>query len=174
MKVEIYNVAEVTSNTTEQKLDFSLFTKEQAGVYGVICPHRDVIDQEKILEYPLPDRVKDLVKLIQVNPIYHKYEVWHSDAYEIKDPILVGRVCDPKNPTYSWNDKYYLISRWGEELQPFNELKNKAIAFIKEHSIAEALKLKAMVNAFLENPDLFCKVAIEKGNSNIGVPTFSI
>ena len=171
-KVEIYNVAEITSSTTEQRLEFMLFSKEQSGVYGVVCPNRESIEAEKILDYPLPDRVKDIVKLAEVDHRFYKYEVWHADQYEIKDPILLGRVKDPGNPTYTWNDKFYLIARWGEELKPFQELKVKAIAFMKEHSIASALKLKAMVNAYLENPELFCKVAIEKGISQIGVPNF--
>ena len=175
MQVEIYNVAEVTSNTTEQKVDFQLFTKEQAGVYGVICPHRENITIDKIGEYPLPDRVKEIVNLIQVEtpPRFYTYEIWHADQFEIKDPILLGRIKDPTtNPTYTWYDKFYLIARWGDELKPFKELKEKAIGFMKEHSIASALKLKAMVNTYLENPELFCKVAIEKGISQIGVPTF--
>jgi hypothetical protein len=172
MKVEIYNTAEVTNSATEQKLEFALFTKEQSGVYGVVCPHKETVSPEKIVDYPLPDRVKDIVKMVELDKRFYMYEVWHSDAYEIKDPILVGRIKDPTNPTYNWYDKFYLIARWGEELQPFADLKKKAIEFMKEHSIASALKLKAMVNAYLENPDLFCKVAVEKGISQIGVPSF--
>ena len=172
MQVEIYNIAEVTPNTTEQKLEFQLFTKEQAGVYGAICPHKESIEPEKIIEYPFPDRVKEIVNLIQIDQRFYKYEIWHADQYEIKDPILLGRVADPKNPSYNWYDKFYLIARWGDELQPFTDLKKKAIAFMKDHSIASALKLKAMVSAYLENSELFCKVAIEKGISQIDVPTF--
>ena len=172
MEVEIYNTAEIASNTAEQKLDFALFTKEQAGVYGVICPHKESIKPESIVDYPLPDRVKDIVKMVELEHRFYTYEVWHADQFEIKDPILLGRIKDPANPTLNWYDKFYLIARWGEELQPFADLKKRAIEFMKEHSIASALKLKAMVNAYLENPDLFCKVAIEKGVSQIGVPTF--
>jgi len=174
MKVEIYNVAEITPNTAEQELVFALFTKEQGGVYGILCPNKETILPDKILDYPLPDRVKDTVKLIEVSPRFYQYEVWHADQFEIKDPILLGREKDPAQPTYNWYDKFYLIARWGEELQPFSELKVKAISFLKEHSIGKALKLKAMTNAFLDNPDLFCKIAIERGTSNLCVPDFNL
>ena len=174
MQVEIYNVSEINGTTQEQKLDFALFTREQAGVYGAICPNKDSIEPEKIIDYPLPDRVLEIVKLVQVDNRFYKYEVWKSDAYEIKDPILLGRVRDEKNPTYTWNDKFYLIARWGEELEQFDKLKTKAINFMKEHSLTKCIKLKAMLSAYLENPDLFCKVAIENGNSQIAVPHFEI
>jgi hypothetical protein len=105
---------------------------------------------------------------------FKNYEVWHADAYEIKDPILLGRQSDPANPTYTWYDKFYFIARWGEELQPFSKLKEKAIEFMKEKSLVNAMKLKAMLNVYLENPDLFCKQAIAKGISDLNVPIFDI
>ena len=174
MKVEIINVAEITSKTKEQKLEFALFTKEQAGVYGVLCPTHLSFAPDKILEAPMPIRVLDIVKLIQVEPKFYQYEIWHAERFEIKDPILLGREKDPENPQYNWYDRFYFIARWGDELAPFAKLKEKAIDFIKTHSIAKALKLKAMVNAYLENPELFCKVSIEKGISQITVPEFDI
>lgn len=170
MKVEIFNTAEITGNNLEQKIAFDLFTKEQSGVYGVLCPEKDTIEPDKILEYPLPERCKEILQSLSIGePLFYKYEVWHADRYEIKDPILLGRVQDPKNPTYTWNDKFFLIARWGEELESFNKLKERAIERLKNDSLVEAIKLKANLNAFMENAELFCKKAIEHGNTTFNV-----
>lgn len=117
---------------------------------------------------------KDCLSNNSLNRILHNKYQPEGLVPTIKDPILLGRQSDPANPTYTWYDKFYFIARWGEELRPFKELKENAITFMKEQSLAKAIKLKAMLNAYLENPDLFCRTEIMKGSSQIGIPDFQL
>ncbi len=78
---------------------------------------------------------------------------------------MIGRERDTKQPEYDWYDKQYLLARWGEELESFQVLKQKAINKLKENTTVRFLKMKGEINTFLENPALWSKICVEKGQS---------
>ena len=165
IQVELFNVAEVGEKT----IRFNVLTKEEAGIYGLLCPEKTSIKKEDIENQEMPSRVVDFVKLVNVDERFYQYEIWHSDRYEMKDPILIGREKDPQNPTYTWYDKFYFIARWGKELDNFSVLKKKAMEILKRRITLFYLTAKGQINTFLENPDLFCEEYIN--NNQISIPT---
>lgn len=164
MNVEIFNKAEVTEKGQEKVFHFDQLTKEQRCVYNILCPSIDYVNKDNIEEYPMPNRCLEFVKSINIDDRFYKYEVWKSDVYEVKDPVLIGIEKDKENPDKSWYDKRYLLARWGKELVNFSELKNLALEKIKEKLTCEALKSKAELETFLSNPDLFCRKFIRENN----------
>lgn len=149
------------TDTQEQKLEFGRLTAEEAGVYSVICPDKKTINANKILEYPMPDRCLEIVKMTLQDNLFIRYDIWESEMAEVYDPILIGRKVEPSRP-YSWADTLFLIARWGKELLPFNELKTIAHSKLKDTLILSAIKVKAQINTFLSNPDIFVKEKISK------------
>lgn len=173
MKIEILNTAEVTSETKEQGFSFNKITKDQAAVYGILCPIKHDYDIEQIKTMvDVPDRIKQLADMTCDR--FYKFQIWEAESYEVKDPILLGRVKDPNNPTYTWNDSYFFLARWGSELENFSILKQKAIQIFQDKSILEAMKIKAQIDMFLQNPVLFSKMAIEDNKIEIPSLNFNI
>ena len=162
MEIEILNTSEINTETREQGVSFDLFTKEQSAVYGILCPKRKTMTIEEIQQdLDIPQRVKEIAEISKDR--FYKYEVWGSDLYEVKDPILLGREQDPKNPTYNWYDKFYILARWGNELDSFENLKLKANKIYKDKCVISAIKIKARIDAFLLNPEIFVNAGLNAG-----------
>ena len=170
MKVEILNIAEFQENQVEQPLEFAKFTKEESAVYSIICPQHNTYTKEEILKQrDIPERIKEIVEL--TGERFYKFEVWEAESHEIKDPIILGREKDPKNLEYSWHDKHYLLGRWGQELESFKTLKEKAYAILRKRIEKDLRLAKMKIDGYLGNVDLFIESAFEKGN--IESPSFN-
>jgi len=171
MKVEIMNVAEVNAETQEQLLQFAKFNKEQAGVYGVLCPTKSTLTAEQIAaDVDIPERVKEIVEMTKDR--FYKFEVWESDLYEVKDPILIGREkSKEKDQQYDWYDKHFLLARWGEELDSFSNLKKKAIEVLTKKTKIALIRSKASIDSYLTDVQLFVENGISKGD--ISIPSFN-
>lgn len=174
MKIEVMNIAEVTTDTKEQMLQFAEFTAQEAGVYSVVCPKKnmDLTAENVLAQIDVPDRVKEIVEMTKSR--FYKYEIWTAATYEIKDPILIGREKSVKKPQYTWEDKYYLLARWGAELEQFSILKEKALDIFQRDCMIKAMKMKSQIDMFLMNPKLFCERAIDRGITTEPMMSFSV
>ena len=172
MKVEIMNVAEVNAETMEQGLSFKRITKEEGAVYGLLCPRVSRRTAESILkDLDIPERVKELVEMTKDR--FRNYDVWEAESYQVKDPIIIGRQAQQgSNGQYDFYDEQYLLARWGEELEPFNLLYQKAKDLVKKRSKLALIRAKAEIDSRLLDLDAFIEDAFSRGENEI--PKFDL
>ena len=164
MKVEVMNIAEINAETQEQGLAFKKLTKEEGAVYSVLCPSkRERIEAKDILANPdIPERVKEIVEMTKDR--FRKYDIWDAESYTVKDPILIGRQAQTNdNSKYEWMDEQFLLARWGEELEAFPVLYEKAKTMIKKQSKVALLRAKAEIDSRLMDMDAFIEDAFSRG-----------
>jgi len=173
MEIEILNVAEINPDTQEQGLMFNKLKQEEKAVYEILCPQQHTYTPEHLLEHKdIPDRIKELVE--KTKDRFYKYEVWEATSSENKDPVIIGREQTKDKDgklQESWYDLQYFLGRWGEELENFSVLKEKALTSLYEPVKIELLKIKAQVDFYLADVPLFMKDAIKNGRT--GLPNFS-
>lgn len=173
MEIEIKNVAEINPETQEQGLAFNKLKAEEKAVYELLCPQQNTRTAEQIAgDKDIPDRIKELVE--KTKDRFYKYEIWEAVSSENKDPIIIGREQTKDKDgklQESWYDQQFFLGRWGEELENFLVLKEKAITQLYEPVKIELLKIQAQVNFYLADVPLFMKDAIKKGRT--GLPSFN-
>jgi hypothetical protein len=171
MQVEILNVSEITPDTKEQLVAFNKLTKEESGVYGVLCPQKTTKTPQEILESEdIPSRIKEIVEMTKGR--FYKYEIWEADSYDVKDPIILGREKSKEHPEHAWYDSIYFVGRWGKELETFANLKKMAVDKLVKECKIEVLKMKALIHSRLEDIELFVEAGITAGKT--GVPSCSM
>ena len=173
MEVEILNIAEVNLETKEQKLQFRKFKQDEKAVYEILCPEKSKYTAQQIIDAPdIPDRVKEIVEMTKER--FYKYEIWEAESSTEKNPIILGREStkNDKGETNSeWYDNHFFLGRWGDELENFNVLKERAIKTLIDPVKIELMKIKAKVDFYLNDVPLFMKDAIKKGRTDL--PNFS-
>jgi hypothetical protein len=128
----------------ETRVPFRAMTDEEDVVYSLLCPQ-----QESMLTYsnsPIPYRVLEIGKLAQDTGYFEKIEVWDRKSAVIHDPVLIGY---RKDGSYSWTK--FILARWGQELEAFSVLKEKATAIVKERKIAKLTKILTEVKGEIES-----------------------
>lgn len=173
MKVEIFNVAEITPESTEQKLQFNKFKRDEHGIYQILCPSHKSFKAEQILGMKhIPERIIEVVE--RSRDMFYEFEIWEAESASEKDPILLGRekTLDKDGKERDrWYDEIYLLARWGQELENFDVLKKRAIESLSEPVKIELMKIKAKVDFYLSDVPLFMRDAIKNGSTSI--PSFN-
>lgn len=119
---------------SKSPVPFPPMTTEMLGVYGCICPNREKVENYSVSTIPL--KVLSLIALSKEQAYFHKIEVWYD--VQKPDPIAVGYI---KNQNQFWGDgTAYIIARWGDELESFFELKQKAIKRYRDEVLSEVKK----------------------------------
>lgn len=168
MEIEIKNLAEINPETQEQGLLFNKLKPEERAVYAVVCPQHYTCTAEQIANNKdIPERIKALVE--KVKDRFYKFEIWESTS-EIKDPVILGRIrttdMDGKLQD-PWYDLLYFLGRWGEELESFSVLKEKALASLHDSVKLALLKIKAQVDFYLTDVPFLMKDAMKYGNTGL-------
>lgn len=94
-------------------------TRQERNVYGTICP-----TASKIKEYTdgiIPLRVLQVASYVMETGFIDELVVWSPISSDIKDPLLIGE----KKVKNSWggtDTEYYILARWGEVLESFENL----------------------------------------------------
>lgn len=130
-------------------------TGSEQHVYGVLCPTHVPIENYDVGLIP--------VRVLQVAAHAREFlpllEVWHPRKSP-KDPVLVGR-----------NAKYnapHILARWGEVLDPFERIVEKARAALRREWEAECRIKIAEAQAFLAGID--GQVEKHLAGSHVAVP----
>lgn len=99
-------------------------TLEEIQVYCLVTPEITPVEQYRGEAIPL--RVLQVLAHAKSLGIYAKFEIWAKASVDVKDPVLVGRM----HQQYHWeppkSEDTHILARWGEELEPFPVLKEKA------------------------------------------------
>lgn len=112
---------------------YRLMKKDEVLVYSTLCP-----EKQKLEDYdgsPIPFRVLEIIKHAKQFE-FLLFEVWSMPAQQ-KDPVLVAYTED------GWDKKPYILARWGEVLDNFQKLTDKACEMLR--AVAKSSVVKARV-----------------------------
>lgn len=101
---------------------YRLVTAEEAFVYGELCPKSVRI--ERYADGPIPLRIMQVIAHAKTLPVFAFLEVWCPATAAEKDPVLIGR-----SDAHDWHrapNSSYLLARWGDELETFAVLMERA------------------------------------------------
>jgi hypothetical protein len=114
-------------------------TQEEFGVYSHLCPVKTAI--KKFAAEAIPLRVLQVAAHAHSLGFFESLEVWHTKgASEIKDPVLVA-----KRKRDQFTTDFFILARWGEELEPLADLRVKAIKAARGNRVAALKKVKDRV-----------------------------
>lgn len=196
MVVETYEVEEVKNATVEQDVEArelveALGLEGQAKLYNPPTedsgerpfPYRKMTAQEKwVYELLLPIKTKlknyedgaiplrvlqvaaHAAKLIEGRGGECNLYVWHPQNADYKDPLLVLREGG------DWTaQKYWILARWGEELEEFAVMANRAKEHYKQLCLAKLEECKQQIEVWLRSADAKVHEHYLKGTS--GTPS---
>ncbi len=123
-----------------RRIPYREMTKEERVVYGLLLPARDTV--ENYARGPIPLRVLQVLEHARSLGIYTAFKVWHDQAGP--DPVLVGEI------SYS---AQHLLARWGESLEPFGQMRRRAVEKFKTAARLKLHKIARQVQADLEGID---------------------
>ncbi len=108
----------VSGGDVKTRCPYREMNTKEIEVYSTLFPQRVEIDKYESSMIPL--RVLQVAAHAKSLEIYSKILVW-SETTKPTDPLLVGMVGQD-----SWNAKYHILARWGEALESFDVLYEKA------------------------------------------------
>lgn len=129
--------AEPTAEGAAQRVPYREMTKEERVVYGLLLPARETV--ENYSRGPIPLRVLQVLEHARSLGIYTGFKVWHDQAGP--DPLLVGEI------GYSAT---HLLARWGESLEPFKQMRRRAVEKFKAQARLKLHKIAAQVQTDLD------------------------
>jgi hypothetical protein len=104
---------------------FECMNEVQKRVYETLCPAKENYKQYKRTAIPL--EVLSLIALAEKEGYFNEIQIWYDN--KTPDPIAVGLIKET-----DWRYLYYSIAKWGDELRPFEELKEKAMQVYRNTS----------------------------------------
>lgn len=109
----------------EEVITFPELSEVERRVYDILCPYKESV--EKYTGY-IPTRVLRVVK--QYKGHFSRLDIWTDKQ---QDPLLVGMV----------GTTTFLLARWGDVLEEFSVLKEKAII---QYRIFRKVKLETKLS----------------------------
>lgn len=170
---ELVNELGLTGQTqivkpAKSPIPFMHLKKSLVNVFETLCPRK--VDAEKFNITPIPVEILDLMALSKREGYFDKIQIWYDDKNP--DPVCVGLkipfystkegTLQQQFPTkeeaqqdmnengwegepyaIEWSSEKYLLGKWGDVKQSFDELKDRATKrFIAEKSNEENKKIK--------------------------------
>lgn len=121
-----------TDNRPAARCPYRHMTEEERFVYQTVCPQ--IYEIRKYNATPIPLRVLQIAAHVTSLGICGRLQVWDNVEDKVKDPVLVGVIGD-----YDWDIKArFILARWGEVLETFSVLLNRAAAVHRQKLIDEA------------------------------------
>lgn len=153
-----------TGVATVSPFKYRPMTEGEALVYGILCPtHEDLKDYQT---EALPLRVLEVLRDARTH--FEKFEVWHA-AEVVKDPVLVGV---KKNPQRTWEERRYILARWGDVLEAFPLLAEKTLTIVRARAHRHFTAMKQAIDADLTMlKDLSVDVMLDSAASVLGAVT---
>jgi len=110
------------NNLTAKRTPYPQATTEQIFVFRVLCPQQYALKSYN--RTPIPLRVLQIAAHATGLEYFKEVVVWDATSAAEKDPVLVGV---RQNAQRTWQDDFYLLARWGEELESWPALLKRAI-----------------------------------------------
>jgi hypothetical protein len=123
----------------ETRSPYRLMTAEERFVYLTLCPERTKI--EDYADGPIPLRILQIGSHAKEIGVGEMLQVWHRSVPAVKDPVLVASGETYLSSYISSSTKFWILGRWGEELEAFSTLINRAVVVARERLIYEAAQM---------------------------------
>ena len=134
------------STAQQTRCPYRQMTSEELAVYEILFPkHTDITEYDDSM---IPLRVLQVASHAMSLGIYEQVSVWGEQGFP-KDPILVGM----SKSDYDNKRVRHILARWGNALESFDVLKNRAIGIVKTKLGIEARDMKRRGEAALLNLD---------------------
>lgn len=127
---------------TLTRIPYQIMTLQEVRVYEELYPEKSQV--AKYRAGPIPLRVLQVIAHCQTLD-FDRVEVWGPKTKD-PDPVLVGVLKKP-GP-----DDHYLLARWGDALEPFERLHERAVESLTRRWKANAERVIAECRAFIEAP----------------------
>jgi hypothetical protein len=109
----------LTKNSPKDSASPYTFMNEQMKlVFGTLCPTKATVEAYDKSAIPLD--VLSHIALCKQEGYFAKLEIWYDN--KSPDPVLVGHLAT------SYSSPLHIIARWGDEVVPYEQLVEKAIA----------------------------------------------
>lgn len=137
---------------------YRMMTPEEKAVYEIVLPNRDEID--KFDAGPIPLRVLQVAahakEVLEVGTLV----VWHQGVGK-DDPLMTLRI------GASYSGKYYLLARWGEVLEEFSVLRDKAVERLSLKVKSKLAELTSQLESWNKSSDLIVRQHIVEGKTDV-------
>jgi len=103
-------------------LPFMSMNSSLKNIFETLCPRK--VDVELYSVTPIPLEILSLVKLSKNEGYFDMIQIWYDD--KSPDPACIGmKYLNEKK--YTWEMQHYLIGKWADVKQSFEELKERAV-----------------------------------------------
>lgn len=147
-------------------LPYRKMTAQEKSVYEILLPTKSKL--ENYADGAIPLRVLQIAA--HANSLIPSLEggpwalyVWHPKNADYKDPLLVMR----KGEEYR-EQHFYILARWGEELEEFGVMANKAREMYKAKCIAKMEEARQQLEVWIKSAD--AKVLEHMNEGTAGEP----
>lgn len=130
------------------RIPYREITAEEAFVYGVLCPKQEKI--EKYKASPIPLRVLQIAAHAKSLGEFEEFQVWDRESVAVKDPVLVAL---KKNKDRYWEKTTFILARWGETLETFPVLLQRALDEKRRQVMQRLESVSSKAKMLLENMD---------------------
>lgn len=129
----------VSTGEVKTLCPYRVMTKEERVVYEMLCPEKQKV--ENYDKGPIPLRVLQVLAHAKELGIFTGFKVWHATIGD--DPILVAYKEEHSSATW------FLLARWGEVLEDFAVLGQRALAQWKPQVEARLREIQSQVTGHL-------------------------
>lgn len=132
----------LANGETATRHPYRRMTKEEHFVYSMLCPVSSPLKDFKSETIPL--RVLQVAAHAIDCGMFKSLVIWSPEYASIKDPVLVG-IATP--PGQTWGDAFYILARWGKELDPMETMLPMARKIWSRKMRAKYAQIKAEIAA---------------------------
>lgn len=165
-QARLYRKASEGNEVVPSILPYRKMTAREKWVYDIILPTKSKL--ENYADGAIPLRVLQIAA--HANSLIPSLEggpwalyVWHPKNADYKDPLLVMR----KGEDYR-EQHFYILARWGEELEEFGVMANKAREMYKAKCIAKMEEARQQLEVWIKSAD--AKVLEHMNEGTAGEP----
>lgn len=146
-------------------IPFMSMNTAMINICECLCPRKVNVEAYNVT--PIPVEILDLIALAKKEGYFEKIQIWYDE--KSPDPFCIGSMVRPGS-SYSWDMVYYLMGKWGDVKQSFEELKDRAIKRFKDEKVAEAQTKISEGNYLLQNIDVMAAKKMIGDTVNTGLP----
>ena len=157
-KLGLVGQQELLNPVTATRNPYPLISRVQHLVFTTLFPqHTELVNFRSGI---IPLRVLQSISYCKENNLYNYYGIWHTEDVT-KDPVLFGSAG-------RYESKQYLIARWGDALESFEQLQAKAAPLLAAKRKVDLLKIKQDVDMAICTLDEYCDNAVLTGHFTSG------
>jgi hypothetical protein len=142
LKGQLTLVKKPEPDSLVKSFPYRKMTKDEVTVYGILCPAKTPLKDYADSQIPL--RVLQVAALAKEH--FQHLLVLHPEAME-KDPVLVGS--NDAHPLYA-PSSWFILARWGEELDAWPLLVEKACKAYSKRLVADVNEKLARLRILAE------------------------